>query len=227
MLLPSKGKVPGALGVRGVHVHALPGSKTHMHANRHEHEFAHECPHCTYSHARPSYAPFPSQDTYQAVKQASDSAYSVPTQCFVAQKAGVGRSSPPPKGRLQYVANLALKINVKVRGGAWLTCVPGASPRRCCAHQAAKPREGPGGAPCNSPRSGARVLAAAAQPRQLSHERWALYCDLADCSYPSSSHTHASGGRHQRQAAGRPQVHAGPGRRPALYDHGWVGPAAH
>jgi len=40
----------------------------------------------------------------------------VPTQCFVAQKAGVGRSSPPPKGRLQYVANLALKINVKVGG---------------------------------------------------------------------------------------------------------------
>lgn len=42
-----------------------------------------------------------SQDTYQAVKQASDSECGVPTQCFVAQKAGVGRSSPPPKGRLQ------------------------------------------------------------------------------------------------------------------------------
>ena len=41
------------------------------------------------------------QDTYQAVKQASDSVAAVPTQCFVAQKAGVGRSSPPAKGRLQ------------------------------------------------------------------------------------------------------------------------------
>ncbi|KAI8463604.1 MAG: Piwi domain-containing protein, partial [Monoraphidium minutum] len=60
--------------------------------------------------------PSKGKDTYQAVKQASDSEASVPTQCFVAQKAGVGRSSPPAKGRLQYCANLALKMNVKVGG---------------------------------------------------------------------------------------------------------------
>ena len=41
------------------------------------------------------------QDIYQSVKQAGDSQYGVPTQCFVAQKAGVGRSSPPAKGRMQ------------------------------------------------------------------------------------------------------------------------------
>lgn len=56
------------------------------------------------------------KETYQQVKQAGDSAAGVATQCFVAQKAGVGRSSPPPKGRLQYAANLVLKINVKVGG---------------------------------------------------------------------------------------------------------------
>ncbi|GBF95153.1 hypothetical protein Rsub_07737 [Raphidocelis subcapitata] len=60
--------------------------------------------------------PSKGKDTYQAVKQAGDSECSVPTQCFVAAKAGVGRSSPPPKGRMQYAANLALKINTKVGG---------------------------------------------------------------------------------------------------------------
>jgi hypothetical protein len=61
--------------------------------------------------------PSKSKDLYQAVKQASDAEHSVPSQCFVAQKASVGRSSPPMRGpRAQYCANLALKINAKVGG---------------------------------------------------------------------------------------------------------------
>ena len=60
------------------------------------------CPWLTHNlRPPPRPPPPPPQDTYQAVKQAGDSECGVPTQCFVAQKAGVGRSSPPPKGRLQ------------------------------------------------------------------------------------------------------------------------------
>lgn len=37
----------------------------------------------------------------------------IPTQCFVASKAGIGCQ---PRGRLQYLANLGMKINHKVGG---------------------------------------------------------------------------------------------------------------
>jgi eukaryotic translation initiation factor 2C len=40
----------------------------------------------------------------------------IPTQCIVAPKAGVGRSAQPPRGRPQYCANVALKINAKMGG---------------------------------------------------------------------------------------------------------------
>lgn len=53
---------------------------------------------------------------YSLVKQAGDSLLSVRTQCFAADKAGVGARAQPPRGRLQYVANLALKINTKMGG---------------------------------------------------------------------------------------------------------------
>ena len=36
---------------------------------------------------------------YREVKQASDSALGIPSQCIVAQQAGIG--SPDPRGRLQ------------------------------------------------------------------------------------------------------------------------------
>jgi hypothetical protein len=47
------------------------------------------------------------------VKQATDSALGIPSQCFVAKKASIGF---PPKGRAQYCANLALKVR-RVRLG--------------------------------------------------------------------------------------------------------------
>lgn len=53
---------------------------------------------------------------YAEVKQAGDSILSIPTQCVVCPKAGIGRDAMPPKGRLQYVANLALKVNAKMGG---------------------------------------------------------------------------------------------------------------
>jgi hypothetical protein len=37
-------------------------------------------------------------------------------QCFAADKAGVGRNARPPRGRPQYCANLAMKINTKMGG---------------------------------------------------------------------------------------------------------------
>eukprot|EP00877_Chromochloris_zofingiensis_P008172 jgi/Chrzof1/3608/Cz13g02060.t1 len=62
--------------------------------------------------------PVKSAGPYREVKQASDSVLGIASQCFVAGKAGVGRdfNKDPNKGRLQYCANLALKINAK-RGG--------------------------------------------------------------------------------------------------------------
>lgn len=102
VLLPSKGKVRGGAAgtgcgwtppqLAGTRAFATsttqkPSSKTHTNSHTHS-------PGCCSP-------PPPPQDTYQAVKQASDSECAVPTQCFVAQKAGVGRSSPPAKGRLQ------------------------------------------------------------------------------------------------------------------------------
>lgn len=54
-------------------------------------------------------------ETYRAVKRASDSFLGVPSQCFVASKAGVGQNLPTGK-RLQYMGNLAMKINSKLGG---------------------------------------------------------------------------------------------------------------
>ena len=48
------------------------------------------------------------------VKRASDSLLGVPSQCFVAASAGVGRASRG--NRAQYTANLALKVNAKIGG---------------------------------------------------------------------------------------------------------------
>eukprot|EP00878_Enallax_costatus_P011253 GHUV01011750.1.p1 GENE.GHUV01011750.1~~GHUV01011750.1.p1 ORF type:complete len:582 (+),score=200.21 GHUV01011750.1:324-2069(+) len=53
---------------------------------------------------------------YALVKQAGDSLLGVRTQCFAADKAGVGLNARPPRGRIQYCANVALKINAKMGG---------------------------------------------------------------------------------------------------------------
>ena len=52
---------------------------------------------------------------YQEVKLASDAALGLPSQVLVAPTAGVGRGIQP-RGRLQYCANLGLKINAKMGG---------------------------------------------------------------------------------------------------------------
>ncbi|GAX75594.1 hypothetical protein CEUSTIGMA_g3038.t1 [Chlamydomonas eustigma] len=52
---------------------------------------------------------------YKDVKMFSDTVVGIPSQCFVAGKAGVGPGNFP-KGRPQYTANLALKINTKLDG---------------------------------------------------------------------------------------------------------------
>jgi eukaryotic translation initiation factor 2C len=56
------------------------------------------------------------ESPYAMVKQAGDSALGIRTQCFAADKAGIGRNARPPKGRLQYCANVAMKINTKMGG---------------------------------------------------------------------------------------------------------------
>ncbi|GMH42602.1 hypothetical protein BSKO_10521 [Bryopsis sp. KO-2023] len=57
--------------------------------------------------------PFTDSGFYRAVKHAGNSTLGIPTQCFVASKAGIGCQ---PRGRLQYLANLGMKINHKVGG---------------------------------------------------------------------------------------------------------------
>lgn len=52
---------------------------------------------------------------YQEVKLASDAALGLPSQVLVAGAAGVGKGVQP-RGRLQYCANLGLKINAKMGG---------------------------------------------------------------------------------------------------------------
>lgn len=59
---------------------------------------------------------------YAMVKQAGDSILRIRTQCFAADKAGVGRDARPPRGRMQYVANI---VSGAGRGGV-------ASCRVCC-----------------------------------------------------------------------------------------------
>ena len=50
---------------------------------------------------------------YREVKRIAERDLGVTTQCFVAKSAGIGF---PPKGRMQYLANLAMKINHKIGG---------------------------------------------------------------------------------------------------------------
>ncbi|KAL6780426.1 AGO1 [Auxenochlorella protothecoides x Auxenochlorella symbiontica] len=50
---------------------------------------------------------------YREVKQASDSMLGLPTQCIVSRKAGIGC---PARGRPQYCANVAMKVNAKLGG---------------------------------------------------------------------------------------------------------------
>lgn len=54
-------------------------------------------------------------DLYKDVKTASDTKYGIPTQCFLADKAGIGGRNFN-RGLAQYCHNLAMKINAKVGG---------------------------------------------------------------------------------------------------------------
>ena len=51
----------------------------------------------------------------QEVKRATDSFIGTPSQCFVSSKAGVANAGKL-RGRQQYTANLAMKINAKLGG---------------------------------------------------------------------------------------------------------------
>jgi eukaryotic translation initiation factor 2C len=55
-------------------------------------------------------------DLYREVKQAGDSHLGVPTQCVVAQKAKIGSKPEYKRGQVQYIANVALKVNAKLGG---------------------------------------------------------------------------------------------------------------
>eukprot|EP00879_Flechtneria_rotunda_P012539 GHRR01013092.1.p1 GENE.GHRR01013092.1~~GHRR01013092.1.p1 ORF type:complete len:202 (-),score=68.46 GHRR01013092.1:1379-1984(-) len=59
--------------------------------------------------------PSRSPSLYQEVKMASDAALGLPSQVLLASVAGVGKGATP-RGRLQYCANLGLKINAKLGG---------------------------------------------------------------------------------------------------------------
>jgi len=67
-------------------------------------------------------------DLYAEIKRAGDSFLGVPTQCFVASKAGIG-TGQAPRGRPQYCANIALKV-------------PGGPPARSAACRAGVRRAG-------------------------------------------------------------------------------------
>ena len=62
------------------------------------------------------------QDLYKEVKRASDSFLGIPSQCLVAERAGIGgfalRKSRDFKevNRRQYCANVSLKVNAKLDG---------------------------------------------------------------------------------------------------------------
>lgn len=53
-------------------------------------------------------------DLYKDVKRTSDSYLGIPSQCFVARKASIG--VPQARGRPQYCANIAMKVNAKLDG---------------------------------------------------------------------------------------------------------------
>lgn len=55
------------------------------------------------------------KEMYRAIKTESDSHQGIPSQCFVAEKAGVGQGARS-KGQFQYIANLAMKVNAKLQG---------------------------------------------------------------------------------------------------------------
>eukprot|EP00210_Caulerpa_lentillifera_P004611 g4397.t1 len=50
---------------------------------------------------------------YQEFKRAAEGTLGITTQCIVAHNAGIGR---PPRNRMQYLANVAMKINQKLGG---------------------------------------------------------------------------------------------------------------
>ena len=54
---------------------------------------------------------------YNDVKALGDAELGLPTQCIAANKAGLGTEAPiQAKGRSQYLANVAMKINAKLGG---------------------------------------------------------------------------------------------------------------
>lgn len=52
-------------------------------------------------------------ELYRSIKQIGDSYLGIATQCIVASKAKIGQE---PRGQMQYIANVALKINAKLGG---------------------------------------------------------------------------------------------------------------
>lgn len=50
---------------------------------------------------------------YQEFKRVAEGVLGIVTQCIVAKNAGIGS---PPKGRMQYLANVAMKVNQKLGG---------------------------------------------------------------------------------------------------------------
>lgn len=53
-------------------------------------------------------------EMYKEVKRISDGMLGVPSQCFVMKSAGIGNFEP--RGRPQYCANVAMKMNMKLKG---------------------------------------------------------------------------------------------------------------
>ena len=53
-------------------------------------------------------------ELYKEVKRATDSSLGIPSQCFVANKAGIQRG-PPAKPRVQYCAKCALSQGIFIR----------------------------------------------------------------------------------------------------------------
>ncbi|KAK9852837.1 hypothetical protein WJX84_011569 [Apatococcus fuscideae] len=58
-------------------------------------------------------------ELYKEVKRATDSYQGIPSQCFVADKAGIAGRPKQGNARAQYCANLAMKINAKLGGRNW------------------------------------------------------------------------------------------------------------
>ena len=56
-------------------------------------------------------------ELYQEVKRASDSFFGIPSQCFVSSNAGINNPGKM-RGRLQYCANVALKVRAAMQYGS-------------------------------------------------------------------------------------------------------------